>query len=224
MRWHSKQPRLGDTKTVREFLLLPKTIGDETRWLCWTRIRLRYELSVLDVPHWYDLEWMDDEPVKKTELVSIYLGFLIGLVIGATLAQLLGIPLFSNRGTTIFYIVCSFLLFHVIHWIAELQRLQLPIERSKDMTIVRITEPIVAEIPQDARWVVGTKYPDVDKAVAALNIGERIDIYVNGTKDRARNVKQLAGGYAVEAFGPRTYETGMKATDDGFVVYVRRKA
>ena len=37
-----KKPKEGTTKIVKEFLLLPLTIGDETRWLESTKIRLRF--------------------------------------------------------------------------------------------------------------------------------------------------------------------------------------
>ena len=43
MKWKVKQPpKIGDTRTIRRFLWLPRRIGDEYRWLEWAEIRQGY--------------------------------------------------------------------------------------------------------------------------------------------------------------------------------------
>ena len=71
MRW--KRPERHETRTITKFLLFPKTINDETRWL----ERTSY------VQWWNDYRWCDsrwstfkiifDPPINKTKIkTNIY--------------------------------------------------------------------------------------------------------------------------------------------------------
>ncbi len=58
MRWH--RPKTGDTRIIKKFLLLPKTIGNQTRWLEWANIVQKYAYY----ERWYDYRWLDVENEK----------------------------------------------------------------------------------------------------------------------------------------------------------------
>ncbi len=57
MRW--REPRDGDTRVRRGFLLFPKTISGETRWLEWARWQERYEASYES--WWMAVAWVDGD-------------------------------------------------------------------------------------------------------------------------------------------------------------------
>lgn len=55
MRWYKKkEPEAGDYRTIETFLLLPREIGDEGRWLEKAKIVQRFGLF-----NWYDYSWGD---------------------------------------------------------------------------------------------------------------------------------------------------------------------
>jgi len=58
MRWKAKpwqNPRI-----IRRFLIFPRCIGAEWRWLEWARIEQRFVGSVADC-YWEDIRWVDDD-------------------------------------------------------------------------------------------------------------------------------------------------------------------
>jgi hypothetical protein len=72
MRFKEKKlPKEGSIKTERSFLLLPLTIGGETRWLEFANIRLKFYHNRPSgggwgsPPDWYFDSWADDREVHK---------------------------------------------------------------------------------------------------------------------------------------------------------------
>jgi hypothetical protein len=64
MKWSSKRPKIGDKRTVKKFLFLPKTIKEETRWLEWAIIEQQYldssgDIFVNNCPVWIDINWIN---------------------------------------------------------------------------------------------------------------------------------------------------------------------
>lgn len=63
MKWRKHTPKHGDERTVRRFLLLPRCINGEWRWLELATIRQEWQVY----PYyrrrnsWYDLHWIDDK-------------------------------------------------------------------------------------------------------------------------------------------------------------------
>lgn len=60
MKWKSKGAFIGDTRIVTKFLLLPKTIGCQTRWLeraSWEQV---WNCDVLGT-YWKDSKWSDNK-------------------------------------------------------------------------------------------------------------------------------------------------------------------
>lgn len=60
----NKGPYIGQKRVKTKFLFIPKTIGDETRWLErasylqeYTPVGLSMEGTIQD---WYDIKWLDD--------------------------------------------------------------------------------------------------------------------------------------------------------------------
>lgn len=72
MRWKLKkkqQPKVGDTRIVDRFLLFPKFLDDEWRWLELTQIQQEYNnMGLLEsnwTYKWVDLHWANpDEPME----------------------------------------------------------------------------------------------------------------------------------------------------------------
>jgi hypothetical protein len=65
MRWF-KKPRWceGGRRTRRGFLLLPKLIGNEWRWLVFARWLEEYTIFTDGFTHWYEwapIRWLDKE-------------------------------------------------------------------------------------------------------------------------------------------------------------------
>ena len=61
---HKPEPRIGELKIVVRFLVFPKRIGNETRWLesaAWRRRWIASEVRGNEVfgGRWSDLEWVD---------------------------------------------------------------------------------------------------------------------------------------------------------------------
>lgn len=56
MRW--RKPQNGDRRTVRKFLIIPRTIGGQTRWFEWATFVQEYHRNA--VPQWVDVEWDAD--------------------------------------------------------------------------------------------------------------------------------------------------------------------
>lgn len=54
MKW--KKPRIGDIRIRKGFLLLPKTINGETRWLKWAVWKEEYIGGALSY-FWREVEW-----------------------------------------------------------------------------------------------------------------------------------------------------------------------
>jgi hypothetical protein len=64
MRFKLKYPH-GTTRLILRFLFLPRTIGDERRWLEWAYIfQKRHQVSGLG-GWWQDLEFVDDFSIIK---------------------------------------------------------------------------------------------------------------------------------------------------------------
>ena len=52
-----RQPRLGESRTMRKFLLFPKTINSETRWLetaTWVEMYTPGDFGIIS---WTDVRW-----------------------------------------------------------------------------------------------------------------------------------------------------------------------
>jgi hypothetical protein len=52
----------GDIRIKEKFLILPRTISRETRWLEKVRIKQRFEFYldvILPLSEWTDIEWVD---------------------------------------------------------------------------------------------------------------------------------------------------------------------
>ena len=48
----------GDVRIIKLFLLFPKQIGDEIRWLCFAKVKQRYYSGdFYDSPCWLDESW-----------------------------------------------------------------------------------------------------------------------------------------------------------------------
>ena len=68
MRWDSPKPRLGSSRVVYRFLMLPRTLQGETRWLEYVRIRQYYQNPDNPIPgvpmssasRWVDTAWVSD--------------------------------------------------------------------------------------------------------------------------------------------------------------------
>lgn len=60
MRWQSRKQKFGDVQIITRFLLFPKCINGEWRWLekaSWRRLSTRdYNLN----DYWDDLYWLDE--------------------------------------------------------------------------------------------------------------------------------------------------------------------
>ncbi len=55
MKWaHAPQAKYGDSRVIRRFLLVPRSIHPETRWLEFATIRQEYCSY-----YWVDREWVD---------------------------------------------------------------------------------------------------------------------------------------------------------------------
>jgi len=70
MRWSGRCPRHGNTRIIKKFLLFPKTICGDTRWLEHVRYRQSFygapgpnpdPRQLIDPSGWWDKEWVDDE-------------------------------------------------------------------------------------------------------------------------------------------------------------------
>lgn len=57
MRWKDKVLLVGDTRTIEKFLLFPRCIGYEWRWLEKAKILQRFERSYHDKGYWRDIGW-----------------------------------------------------------------------------------------------------------------------------------------------------------------------
>jgi hypothetical protein len=67
MRWEHNPPQIGDFRQKRGFLLFPRTIEHETRWLE-RAVRLqRFQRYVtyagFTVLGWFDVKWINDVPI-----------------------------------------------------------------------------------------------------------------------------------------------------------------
>jgi len=62
MRWI--KPEIGSTRIVKKFLIFPKTINEDTRWLETVYYRQAYVYDTRacqgDNLWWADMEWVDD--------------------------------------------------------------------------------------------------------------------------------------------------------------------
>ena len=59
MRWRDEpEPKWGDFRERSEFLLLPRTVGGETRWLERGKWEQRYSQPVFDGADWIDIRWL----------------------------------------------------------------------------------------------------------------------------------------------------------------------
>ena len=70
MRWKDKQPKPdpkpGDTRVVKKFLLLPLTVDGETRWLEWAWVK-----QVYGAVEWWDREWAEPQTTCAKIVVNI---------------------------------------------------------------------------------------------------------------------------------------------------------
>lgn len=63
MRWRIGYCYAGDERVIRRFLLFPKEIKGEVRWLEWASIRQQLNgRTTHDGPEWVDIAWVDDTP------------------------------------------------------------------------------------------------------------------------------------------------------------------
>ena len=67
MRWTKAEYNLGDVRFIERFLLFPKTIEKETRWLEYAVIKQVYT-NAGSGPGWFDLNW--DEKGLRQEVRS----------------------------------------------------------------------------------------------------------------------------------------------------------
>lgn len=74
MRWNKpvyQSPRVGDTRIVKRFLLFPKTLNEETRWLEWAEIMQGFSCFYSWDEHtfyWEDLDWLSN--IEETKDAS----------------------------------------------------------------------------------------------------------------------------------------------------------
>ena len=58
MRW--KKNKVGDFRIVRRFLLFPRTINYETRWLEFATIKQQWYRDYCDDLYWIDYNWENE--------------------------------------------------------------------------------------------------------------------------------------------------------------------
>ncbi len=57
MRWEYQEPKIWDKKTIRKFLLLPRTLDNETRWLEFASIICQYKNYYPWGNKWVAIHW-----------------------------------------------------------------------------------------------------------------------------------------------------------------------
>ena len=57
MRWNTPEKVYTGTRVIKRFLLFPRTINGETRWLEWAEIE-QENILYMDCDHWEDVEWI----------------------------------------------------------------------------------------------------------------------------------------------------------------------
>lgn len=64
--YHKPEPKTGDRRHVRQFIIIPKRIGDETRWLeraTWAEQYIEYlrasTVGTVRVRGWVPIEWIN---------------------------------------------------------------------------------------------------------------------------------------------------------------------
>lgn len=63
MRWKERVWKHGDTRTIKRFLLFPRYVDGEWRWLELAEISQRLHVTRTSV-YWFDLNWIDDQTQK----------------------------------------------------------------------------------------------------------------------------------------------------------------
>jgi len=70
MRWNEKKkPKLGDTKTITKFLIFPKKIKGQWRWLEMASWVKKYDYAGDEFFYrWYDQDWLENYTFDKLTL------------------------------------------------------------------------------------------------------------------------------------------------------------
>lgn len=66
MRWQAHHVEVGDRRTRTGFLLFPKEINGEVRWLEWATWREVAKSDWIDI-EWEACHWIDAEPASSGE-------------------------------------------------------------------------------------------------------------------------------------------------------------
>lgn len=67
MRWETIRPTLYDVKIKTKFLLFPKTLNRETRWLETVRIKYIFLYGVYAEKKWFEDSFVDDPQNDRKE-------------------------------------------------------------------------------------------------------------------------------------------------------------
>ena len=59
MEWKYKQWKHNDTRVISKFLLVPRHIGGEGKWLCYAKIEQRYEGKNWADDGWHDVRFIN---------------------------------------------------------------------------------------------------------------------------------------------------------------------
>ena len=59
MKWTYDDPKQGDIRTIKRFLLFPKGIDGERRWLCFVEIMQKFEKENWADDGWHDVCFID---------------------------------------------------------------------------------------------------------------------------------------------------------------------
>ena len=60
MRWFKKLYYIGEHRIIKRFLIFPKFINQEYRWLETATIKQTYNPSYMRFSNWEDIEWIDE--------------------------------------------------------------------------------------------------------------------------------------------------------------------
>lgn len=70
MRFNIKQLKIGDVRFKKRFLLFPKTIFPETRWLEYAEWAEEFVMG-LDGPYWRPIGWLKKQEKGKKKTIKI---------------------------------------------------------------------------------------------------------------------------------------------------------
>lgn len=71
MRWKMIRPMIDDVKIKTKFLLFPKTLNGETRWLETVRIKYVFFYGSFDEYRWFEDSFVDEPRKSKNKKKSM---------------------------------------------------------------------------------------------------------------------------------------------------------